>query len=320
MNQPAILGAILNLSSQVLALEAQENWNAWKSAIIFPLSLNTDLKEIIIDGRAVLTEATAAAAHRAIDAKGLAIIWSMVSSTVQEDLNGATSGSGAYKLLKEKYERSSFKQRVTLRAAFHGCVQKSTESGEKFVKWAKSLCDQLKVIGEDVSDTYFKDLLLSNLHESFFMTCETLLSRSTTEPTLEEVIITITGADPSFNPLDPPVKSEPKDASFLVHCSAKGKGRMPASHSSGSKNQYQVNWDLIGSPPSPNPDHSDSSRGKLGRLGPDGKSGFLDKSRNRRWGNIGASDDSCHPCGGHGHKAAWCVIDMPEDVKAWCLN
>ncbi|THV01350.1 hypothetical protein K435DRAFT_963573 [Dendrothele bispora CBS 962.96] len=41
-------------------------------------------------------------------------------------------------------------------------------------------------------------------------------------------------------------------------------------------------------------------------------------SNGKLWGDM--ERDGCHRCGGIGHKAAWCVADMPDDVKRWCLN
>ncbi|EEB88757.1 hypothetical protein MPER_13233, partial [Moniliophthora perniciosa FA553] len=38
----------------------------------------------------------------------------------------------------------------------------------------------------------------------------------------------------------------------------------------------------------------------------------------RTWGSM--SNEGCHRCGILGHKAPWCIADMPHDVKRWCLN
>ncbi|THU95891.1 hypothetical protein K435DRAFT_828992 [Dendrothele bispora CBS 962.96] len=226
------------------------------------------------------------------DARSLYNLRNKQARTLHPIILDKATGKDAYAALKAKFESTSWARRVALCTALHCRI-------DVYIESLKDLRRQLKDMGTE-------DILLTNLDHSFAH------PSGGGEAKLATMIDTLLSSSPSVN-FDPEtsvsevlgdqphVKLEPTEGALYTWSRSGGKAGngkgvsrpVGAGGSGGSGNVKGV---------------SSSGSGEV--------KGYF--SNGKLWGDM--ERDGCHRCGGIGHKAAWCVADMPDDVKHWCLN
>ncbi|THU94083.1 hypothetical protein K435DRAFT_840000 [Dendrothele bispora CBS 962.96] len=307
---------LLSLAGKADPLRGESNWSAWKRDL--PMVLDADGPSWdIVEGTTPLppvTDADARSLYNLRNKQARTVIWSMINRELHPIILDKATGKDAYAALKAKFESTSWARRVALRTALHRVVHDPSKRIDVYIESLKDLRRQLKDMGTKVGDDYFKDILLTNLDHSFAHVRTSLLSQPSGggEAKLATVIDTLLSSSPSVN-FDPEtsvsevlgdqphVKLEPTEGALYMRSRSGGKAGngkgvsrpVGAGGSGGGGNAKGV---------------SSSGSGEV--------KGYF--SNGKLWGDM--ERDGCHRCGGIGHKAAWCVADMPDDVKRWCLN
>jgi hypothetical protein len=203
---------------------------------------------------------------------------------------------------KKKYEAFTWSRRVTLRDAFHRVKHDISKPVEQYVQEVSDLKDQLTALGEEISNNYFKDVLLANLDPLYIGLRNTLLGQPGGESELNDIKSVISGAT-YIKPDGDIVKSEPEDTALATRA---GGGRKVFA-SSGSAHAGHGN---SGHRVSGHAAHSSGDDGHS--LGMEDKNGY-------RWCDP-TNENHCHRCGRRNHIAARCVADMPKEIKTWILD
>ncbi|KAL0563712.1 hypothetical protein V5O48_018351 [Marasmius crinis-equi] len=279
------------LMMQVPKLEGETNWHPWKKDMQMVFNADGETWDIVTGVTNPGTDTAELRSHRKKDTVAFSVIRSLLSPSIRSivDELSTSSGSTAFATLKAKYEGTTWSRRITLRKVLHSVTHDPSKPIDVYISAMKTACQQLTDIGVDVDDTYYKDLLLSNLHKDYIQVRTTLLASATGEPTLQTVTSTLSSSGPiiRFDPDAPVIKQEPMDTALALS-----------------------RFDEIGSRPQSYRPRAKSGSGKSG-------SGAL-QAHGRHWGSM--ENEGCHRCGTLGHKALWCIMDMPDDVKKWCLN
>lgn len=289
--------SLLTLATQkVEELTGADNWHTFKDEILLVFNADGESAKIVDGTTKKPTEAVAAADWEKKDRAAMTIIWARMHKDLNPLVKGVTSGSALYAKLKAKYEASTWSRRVTLRTAFHTVTHDTSLPVEKYVEKVTELRDQLVALGEEVSENYFKDVLLANLDPLYLPIRNTLLSQPAGESDLAAVKSVISGAT-YIKPDTENVKLEPEESALATRS---GGGKVFASSGSGHGKSGHRNRDRAA--------HTSGDEGH----GMDDEKGF-------RWCDP-THEDHCHRCGRRNHIAARCVADMPKDIKAWVLD
>ncbi|THU89457.1 hypothetical protein K435DRAFT_865240 [Dendrothele bispora CBS 962.96] len=202
---------LLSLAGKADSLCGESNWSAWKHDL--PMVLEADGASWgIVDGTTPPPPATDA------DACNL------------YNLQNKQARTDAYAALKAKFESTSWAHRVALHTAIHCVVDDPSKRIDVYIESLKDLRHQLKDMGTEVGDDYFKDILLTNLDHSFAHVCTSLLSQPSGggEAKLTTVIDTLLSSSLSVN-FDPEtsvsevlgdqphVKLEPTEGALYMH-------------------------------------------------------------------------------------------------------
>ena len=110
-------------------------------------------------------------------------IWSYTSKEWCYLVEDKANRKLAYLALKTKFEASSFSHHIALHKAFYGCVHNPERHVNIFPKSVTKAKVQLEAIRIKVDDNATKDVILSNLDESF-KDIKTSLLTQPTEPSL----------------------------------------------------------------------------------------------------------------------------------------
>lgn len=311
---------LLDLAKQATLLKGQENWSSWKKSLPIILQADGVSYDIVIGKTECPKEAAEAKIWVTKNTQARTIIWTMVHASLRPFVEGYDSGSKLYEALRKKYEKSFWARRVGLRTALHTVIHDPDEKMEEYTDQFMRIKQQLEDMGETIPSSYLKDVILSNLHERYAHVRTNLLAQATGEPDLETVLNVLHGSQGvvNFNPEtvgqdalgSPNVKSEPEDSALAARARfSRGKEVKTGSGSSGGGKAGTRGSGYSGRSGTGDNSHTGGGSGDSG--------GGFDWN-GKHWGDM--SGDGCHRCGGQNHKAAWCVADMPEEVKRWCLN
>lgn len=312
---------LLDLAKRATLLKGQENWSAWKKSLPLILEADAVSYDIVIGKTVRPTDADEAKFWDIKNTQARTIMWTMTHADLREFVEGHESGSKLYAAFKKKFEKSFWSRRVGLRTALHTVIHDPDEKMEEYTSQFMRIKHQLEDMGEIIPPTYLKDVILSNLHERYAHVRTNLLAQPTGEPDLDTVLDVLHGSQGvvNFNPEtagqdalgSANVKSEPEDSALAARVRF-SKGKETNTGSSGGKAGTRGGSGYSGRSGSGGTgDHGHSGGGS-------GDSGGGFDWNGKHWGDM--SGDGCHRCGGRNHKAAWCVADMPEEVKQWCLN
>ncbi|KAL0570011.1 hypothetical protein V5O48_011949 [Marasmius crinis-equi] len=127
--------------------------------------------------------------HRKKDTVAFTVIRFLLSPSIRSIIDGlsTSSGSTAFATLKAKYKDTTWSRRITLQKALHSVTHDPSKPIDVYISAMKTARQQLTDIGVDVDDTYYKDLLLSNLHKDYIQVHTTLLTSATSGPALQTV-------------------------------------------------------------------------------------------------------------------------------------
>ena len=294
--------SLLTLSQQVDPL-TDSNWHTWKEDLLMVLRAD-GLTAGIIDGTVARPSDPPEAGQTwdVKDSAATAIIWSRLSPSLRHLARGEKSGKVLFAKLKAKFEASTWSRRIALRSAFHRVQHDASQPVDQYIQTLRDLKGQLATLGEEISDVYFKDVLLAGLDPAYESVRNSLLSQLTAdkkEVDLDTTISMISGAtyiqlnveSAADRVLDSmqAVKSEPIDAALATRFK-KGNSGKGSTRDKGKSRP----------PPSHDSDHDH---------------GFED-SHGHTWCSP-TNEGCCHRCGRFGHIAARCYSKMPEEVESW---
>ncbi|EEB88756.1 hypothetical protein MPER_13232 [Moniliophthora perniciosa FA553] len=304
--------------THVTKLAGESNFSAWKDDVETAFMVDGGTAWGIISGTTTRPDAAADAAKYDQYNRGIiTMLWLTMQQSIVDEVrnNGHKTASECFTFLKTKYEKSSWARRVALRTALHKVEHDPKSSISLYIESLSKLRRQLKDIGEDVGDAYFKDILLTNLHPTYHSIRTSLLTTAAGEPSLSTVTAVLIEASPAVNfdseasagdiLVNSQIKSEPVEV-ILAACERAGRGKRKPQGGSG---RCAVGGGGAGG----NVKGRNRSRSSGSDDSEDGCS-----VNGRTWGSM--SNEGCHRCGILGHKAPWCIADMPHDVKRWCLN
>ncbi|THV01360.1 hypothetical protein K435DRAFT_853921 [Dendrothele bispora CBS 962.96] len=170
---------LLSLAGKADSLCGESNWSAWKRDL--PMVLEADgASWDIIEGTTPLppvTDADARSLYNLRNKQARTVIWSMINQELHPIILDKATGKDTYAALKAKFESTSLARRVALRTALHRVVHDPSKRIDVYIESLKDLRRQLKDMGTEVGDDYFKDILLTNLDHSFAHVHTSLLSQ-----------------------------------------------------------------------------------------------------------------------------------------------
>ena len=195
------------------------------------------------------------------------------------------NGKLAYLALKMKFEASSFSYHIALHKAFYGCVHNPNEHVDIFLKSVTKAKAQLEAIGIKVDDDTTKDIILSNLDESF-KDVKTLLLTQPTKPSLNIIHSALSTSNPLINP-KANIKSKVR---YIALATSKFREKCSGSRKKGEQGSGK----------------GDAAEGR-------------DDNRGYWWCDP-THDNHCHHCGHTGHIAPQCITNLPLNIKSWVLS
>ncbi|KAK6972321.1 hypothetical protein R3P38DRAFT_3240099 [Favolaschia claudopus] len=294
-----------------LSVNKAEGWSYWKDEIINTVFAADGVTKGIVNG----TTKRPTDAEKAVDwdkrnTIAAAVIRALTDSNTRSIYANEDGGADIFAALCKRFDKSTFK-------LHHSLLHDPSQPISIFLDRITSLRDRLNDLlpkDEKVSDTYLKDVILTNLHSSYSSAsgepeldqCKTILSSAGPDWDVQEEadkLLESAGATVKVEPLESRLDNayvaraaryQPRDAARYKNLSA------PAGGVSGSSPRGGV-----GIP------------GSGGATGSHRGDGFVDRQGNR-WCDM--SMDGCHRCGERSHKAVSCIKEMPPEVKDWCLN
>ena len=159
------------------------NWHTFNKQLITVLASN-DSDDIITGTVTPPTDANQLATYNKKNKLAKMYIWSRTSKEWHYLVEDKPNRKLAYLALKTKFEASSFNHHIALRKAFYGCVHNPDEHVDIFLESVTKAKVQLEAIEIKVDDNATKDIILSNLDESF-KDVKTLLLTQPTKPSLD---------------------------------------------------------------------------------------------------------------------------------------
>ncbi|KAK6989008.1 hypothetical protein R3P38DRAFT_3092845, partial [Favolaschia claudopus] len=111
-------------------------------------------------------------------------------------------GAAIFAALCKRFDKSTFTTRSAARAAFHRCLHDPSQPISIYLDRITSLRDRLNDLlpkDEKVSDTYLKDVILTNLHSSYATAKLNLLGSAAGEPELDQCKTILSSTGPDWN-------------------------------------------------------------------------------------------------------------------------
>ncbi|KAK6984586.1 hypothetical protein R3P38DRAFT_2743920 [Favolaschia claudopus] len=111
-------------------------------------------------------------------------------------------GADIFATLCKRFDKSTFTTRSAARAAFHRCLHDPSQPISIFLDRITSLRDRLNDLlpkDEKFSDTYLKDVILTNLHSSYATAKLNLLGSASGEPELDQCMTILSSAGPDWD-------------------------------------------------------------------------------------------------------------------------
>ena len=122
----------------------------------------------IMSGKEVkLTEETAVATWDAKDKHGYSLLYFLISSKYCSAITKHSSGSAAWKALKDEYKKDSSATWLTLRNWFYTTHHDPSKPITIFIKSVQSIAQQLNSIGHALGKNEVEDVILLHLDLSF---------------------------------------------------------------------------------------------------------------------------------------------------------
>ncbi|EEB89953.1 hypothetical protein MPER_11901, partial [Moniliophthora perniciosa FA553] len=188
--------------THVTKLAGESNFSAWKDDVETAFMVDGGTAWGIISGTTTRPDAAADATKYDQYNRGIfTMLWLTMQQSIVDEVrsNGHKTASECFTFLKVKYEKSSWACRVALRTALHKVEHDPKSSISLYIESLSKLRRQLKDIGEDVGDAYFKDILLTNLHPTYHSIRTSLLTTAAGEPSLSTVTAVLIEASPAVN-------------------------------------------------------------------------------------------------------------------------
>ncbi|KAK7021641.1 hypothetical protein R3P38DRAFT_2962606, partial [Favolaschia claudopus] len=169
-----------------LSVNKAEGWSYWKDEIINTVFAAGGVTKGIVNGTT----------NRPTDAEK-AVDWDK-----RNTIAAADGGAAIFAALCKRFDKSTFTTRSAARAAFHRCLHDPSQPISIYLDRITSLRDRLNDLlpkDEKVSDTYLKDVILTNLHSSYATAKLNLLGSASGEPELDQCKTILSSAGPDWN-------------------------------------------------------------------------------------------------------------------------
>ena len=208
-------------------------------------------------------------------------IWTRVDDEFRYLVNGTKSSALlTWMTLLSHFQKSTMPRRVAAREQLYSVVHDPSKSIDIFIHSVTSAAKVLADLGHKIEDTEIKDILLMRLDDSY-ATVRTSIMTSKEEPDLATIKDLLSSASDSI-----------PQPTVMVHANVVSNGYK-------SKPKY--------SPPS-----SPTAGPVHGSSPPSDNKGF-------QWCNT-TTQDGCHRCGRANHIAAYCIFNMPQNIKDWVMK
>ncbi|KAK7021645.1 hypothetical protein R3P38DRAFT_2962621, partial [Favolaschia claudopus] len=128
-----------------------------------------------------------------------AVIRALTDSNTRSIYANEDGGAAIFAALCKRFDKSTFTTRSAARAAFHRCLHDPSQPISIYLDRITSLRDRLNDLlpkDEKVSDTYLKDVILTNLHSSYATAKLNLLGSASGEPELDQCKTILSSAGP----------------------------------------------------------------------------------------------------------------------------
>ncbi|KAK7025739.1 hypothetical protein R3P38DRAFT_2949992, partial [Favolaschia claudopus] len=201
-----------------LSVNKAEGWSYWKEEIINTVFAADGVTKGIVNG----TTTRPTDAEKAVDwdkrnTIAAAVIRALTDSNTRSIYANEDGGAAIFAALCKRFDKSTFTTRSAARAAFHRCLHDPSQPISIYLDRITSLRDRLNDLlpkDEKVSDTYLKDVILTNLHSSYATAKLNLLGSASGEPELDQCKTILSSAGPDWDLLQSigaTVKVEPQD-------------------------------------------------------------------------------------------------------------
>jgi len=165
------------------------NWVTFKKDIqvFFQLDGTWD---VVSGDKARPSEAAAAAEWDRIDKRGYSLLYFLISPDYRSAITKHSSGSVAWKALRDEYEKDSSATRLTLRNQFYTIRHDPSQPVSFFIESIQSIARQLEAIGHAPGKNEVEDAILLRLNPSFEPIRSSLITQDTA-PTILQIVAAI---------------------------------------------------------------------------------------------------------------------------------